>query len=735
MTDPAPRIAGRRLHPDPLFEPSSLRLPNPQVVDLFRSAWENSTRVRGAFGWFNAGWVSAFAHGIAAFLEEDDAHVDLTIAPVLFAAEHDRLSDVLRGNDVTSEDAVAHVVAVLDEGTASRSAVTRYAVDALAWMIVNGRLTLRVAVPVQDSNYHPKVWLFEDGYDIVAVRGSANATGRALTSAIEHLDVDPSWRDRYRVQAYADMVSAWAAGNDDKLERTYVLDADVLAQKVSRMAPDTPPTQTEYKDAVHDDNEGDTIDAPTAPADASLRIPTWLNWETGKYAHQAKAVAAWEDPATRESHLTGHGTARDGILSVVTGGGKTKTALICATRLHHELDAPLLIVIVVPGPDLADQWRIDLEDFLSDNGRVGMPTRPSHRPQTSHLLHEHAFVVGRHLTILLCTPNKLTDPSFQSDLKHAMSLSAPPDTPDGHALLIADEAHKLGAVGFMSNAPTMFSYHLGLTATLERYDDDETAALEDYLGGSVYEFDLQRAQAAGALVQYDYIPLGVAELNDDEVADYREITAKVGKAMGDDDALSMVLAQRRAILECAEAKYAIFERFVDDMVAQGDLRDTIIYCSAKDRTQMERVTAILNDRPTVRYAVIVSETSSPDRNLAIKDFAEGRIDVLVAKKILDEGIDLPSVRKALLLASSTTEREWVQRRGRVLRTDPSDPDKHAIVYDIPALTTAAGLTDAAHATIVTTECARMSTFNNDAANSMANNDFITSTRDKYLGIE
>jgi superfamily II DNA or RNA helicase len=106
---------------------------------------------------------------------------------------------------------------------------------------------------------------------------------------------------------------------------------------------------------------------------------------------------------------------------------------------------------------------------------------------------------------------------------------------------------------------------------------------------------------------------------------------------------------------------------------------------------------------------------------------------LVAKRILDEGIDLPSVRTAVLLASSTSQREWIQRRGRVLRQDPTDPAKRATIYDIPSLTTAADLSDEVHERIVRTECERLSTFNNDAANSADNNNRIAEIRATYLG--
>ncbi len=730
----APHIDGRRLHGEPEFEPASYRLPHVDIPELFTKAWSNATRVRGAFGWFNSGWISAFAHGIATFLEDPAATIDLTIAPVLFPAEHDELTAVMLGTKATDAEALDQVVTLLEEGSASRSALSRYAVAALAWMVVQKRLTLRVAVPVEGSNYHPKVWLFEDGHDTLAIRGSANATGRALTNAIEHLDVDPSWRDRYRVLAYSEMVDAWSKGRDDLLERTVELDIDTLASRVQRFAQE--PTQARYERAAEQDEAAERRSMPDElPEGARLRIPDWLNWTSGEYAHQQQAVHAWEDPTQRLEHLQGAGEARRGLFSIVTGGGKTKTALVAATRLHYDLDEPLLLVVAVPGTHLVHQWHDDIQDFVMDGAATPVLT-PSllSKAKRNQLLGEHLLYHGiessRYLTVMVVTFDLLKNDEFQAALRNALSLAG------GHGLLIGDEAHGLGAEGFMSSPPNFFPYRLGLSATPSRYHEHETAALEDYFGGTVFEFTIAQAQASGALVEYDYRIPAIAELSEEEVDAYREASTKVGKAMGSgsDDYRAALLAQRRGILETARAKYRIFEDLIDRLVAEPDgVSNTLVYCSSKNREQLDTVVELLDERPHLSYRVIIDETPPEERRTAIDAFVSGRVDLLVAKRILDEGVDLPSVRRAVLLASSTSPREWIQRRGRVLRKDPSDPAKKATIYDIPALTFGNGLSDDTHLTIVETECDRLSVFNTDALNSYDNSDFISDTRSKYLG--
>lgn len=712
----ARRIEGRRLHGNALLEPGAYRLPDRTIVELFTEAWKNSTLVRGAFGWFSAGWISAFAHGIAEFLEHPDARIDLTIAPVLFAEEHDAIAGALAGTAVSEEDALRRVVQLLDEGASSASSLTRYAVKALAWLVVTKRMTLRVAVPVAGSNYHPKVWLFEDGYDTVAIRGSANATSRALLNAIEHLDVDPGWRDRYRVKAYSDMVDAWAAGADAMLVDTYVLDADVLASKVKRFAPPRAPSRREYDEAVEEDTP---VPTPAAEAfDSPLRIPAELDWESGPYRHQSEAIRAWEDAGRR------------GILAIATGGGKTKTSLIAATRLHREIQRPLLLVVAVPTEPLLNQWLGDLKEFAPDTDVVVPSLAGGPKKRTSLLnrvLLGHLIADGNRLTIILTTFNLLSEAEFQ----HALSLGLGTN-PD--ALLIGDEVHGLGAEGFIGEPPEFFNYRLGLSATPDRYEEEETSRLLAYFGPVVHTFTLPQAQRSGALVGYRYHITRVAELSPEEVADYRAASAKVGRASGRNDKkqLRAMLAQRRGVLEAAEAKYAILEEVLDALEADGPIRDTLIYCSSKQPAQLDRVCSILRGRASIEYRSLTDDTSLPERDKALKDFGSGRVHVLVAKRILDEGVNIPSTRTAILMASSSSKREWVQRRGRVLRR--AEGKDHAVIYDIPALTsTGAELSDRSHRLIIEQEHERLTTFNNESLEPELNNDYIRELRHRYLG--
>ena len=195
----------------------------------------------------------------------------------------------------------------------------------------------------------------------------------------------------------------------------------------------------------------------------------------------------------------------------------------------------------------------------------------------------------------------------------------------------------------------------------------------DYFGPIVHEFTLADALRSGTLVGYRYHITDVAELSAAEIAEYRKASAKVGRAYATDEraALRALLAQRRGILETAEDKYRILGSLLDSLELEGPIRDTLIYCSSKSPEQLTRVCDILDERTRVEYRALTDETPLPERAKALKDFEAGRVHILVAKRILDEGLNIPTTRTAILMASSSSKREWVQRRGRVLRRAPA----------------------------------------------------------------
>ncbi len=231
------------------------------------------------------------------------------------------------------------------------------------------------------------------------------------------------------------------------------------------------------------------------------------------------------------------------------------------------------------------------------------------------------------------------------------------------SLLIGDEVHTAGATTYRHLLQDGFQYRLGLSATpLRQYDEEGTEFVLDYFGGIVYEFLLDQAIAVGILCEYDY-HVFIAELTDDEYDEFKELTTRLGQLMNSDDPddqeqAKRVAIQRANILKSASSKLAALE----DIVSRYPPQRSMVYCADIDQATEASRTLTHQGFRAVRYS-----SEDPNRKALLAEFASGRLDALVAIKCLDEGVDVPETDLAIILASDTSERQFVQRRGRVLR--------------------------------------------------------------------
>lgn len=483
------------------------------------------------------------------------------------------------------------------------------------------------------------------------------------------------------------MLDDWERGRSLGLECVIDL-PDALRRDVVKTAPSSAPTTEEYRRIAS------ATRLPSPPPDAStrvhspvdrllrrfsttnrfpetprLQIPNWLDWRTGDYAHQGEAVRAWERAGER------------GTISMATGAGKTFTSLVCATRVQERLgDKPLLIVVSAPSVPLIEQWKREIKTFGVD--AVTPTTANDKRSSLTDLL--RSLGTGG-VGIAVVTNNLLRDAAFQRTIvTHIQHLPQPIAT-----MLIGDEAHTLGAKRFLANQPDFFERRLALSATPERqYDPDGTEKIFEFFGPEIYRFGLDRA-IGFCLVPYDYY-VHVAVLDSIELEEFNELTHKIGRAMawrGDDEddnsAVERLLIMRRRVIETARAKLPLLRKVVHHRGPRS-LTQSLVYASAKNPAQFDNIVALFKEAK-VRWAPVTQETTANPRLLRerLETFSIGGYQVLIAKKVLDEGVDIPSTREAFLIASSTVEREWVQRRGRILRRHPDKP--HAVLHDFLSL--------------------------------------------------
>jgi superfamily II DNA or RNA helicase len=408
------------------------------------------------------------------------------------------------------------------------------------------------------------------------------------------------------------------------------------------------------------------VDVPQSPGhEHAPYIPDWLNWTRPPYEHQREAVLAWEEEDRR------------GVLEMATGAGKTWTSLVAAIRAHYDSEGPTLLAIAVPFTPLLHQWADDCDRF---GIQAVMPTANSGSrlgkfAQLNDLVNE-LTLGARDFGCVVITHHLLGDPEFDAVMQDAADLGVT-------TMLIGDEVHRLGASRFVAQPPESFRHRLGLSATPSRqYDPEGTEKMYDFFGGTVFEYGLDQAIGT-CLVEYDYY-VEVVRLNWDEVEEFNELSRKIGAAyrpnqsMSENAAYAAAVRRRRAFLDAASGKLPALARALE-RYGSSPLSHTLIYSSSRESGQIGEVQALLDERGISNSRITYRETP----NLAlvqetIERFRAGDIAVLNAMKVLDEGFNIPEITTAFLFASTGTEREWTQRRGRVLRTAPGK-DRATIV--------------------------------------------------------
>ena len=265
------------------------------------------------------------------------------------------------------------------------------------------------------------------------------------------------------------------------------------------------------------------------------------------------------------------------------------------------------------------------------------------------------------------------------------------------SLLIVDEVHGIGSTNQrLALDASLYNFKLGLSATPERwYDDEGNEAIFSFFGDVVYKFTLSDAlirinpdTGKTFLTPYEYHPIFV-ELTDSEFEDYsyytyivsvlyRKLKSNKGDKLKIKNDIRNNLQKRQNVLNKASNKYVALQELVFNLKKDNkDLKNLLVYCH--DTKQLKKVSSIL-DEVGIRKHKFTGEEHIEERINLLNHFSIGNIHALVAMKCLDEGVDVPSAETAIIMASTSNPREYIQRRGRILRRHP-DKDL-AIIYDM-----------------------------------------------------
>jgi DNA phosphorothioation system restriction enzyme len=406
------------------------------------------------------------------------------------------------------------------------------------------------------------------------------------------------------------------------------------------------------------------LDTSSEPPDGCPKIP--LNLELRDY--QKQAIANW---------FANYGR---GTLKMATGSGKTITALAIATQLYQKIGLQTLLVIC-PFRHLVIQWAKECEKFGLEPV-LAFNTVHEWQTKLSTQLYNISTKSQPFLTVIT-TNDTFISSSFQSQLKFFSERT----------LLVGDEAHNLGSENTQLKLPRNIGLRLALSATPERFFDEiGTEALFNYFGSVLQpEFTLKDAIAQGALVHYLYYPIMV-ELTSSESYNYLRLTKAIGRILQFDKSdnldfsnvelsqdLTALLMQRARLIGAAKNKLTALKQLMKKLI---NTTHTLFYCgdgSVESQRQLHAVTQLLGKEIGYRVSPYTAETSLLEREKLRSQFESGELQGLVAIRCLDEGVDIPAIRQAVILASTTNPRQFIQRRGRILR--PHVGKDRAILYD------------------------------------------------------
>ena len=625
-----------------------------------------------AVGFFSSTSFLEISYGILS-LVKNDGKMQLITSPRL---NEDDVEAIKKGYEKREE---IYLNAFKREMSVPKTINEQNRLNILANLIENGILEIKIAVTKNPevSMYHEKIGLFEDEEgNKVAISGSMNESETAISENFESFQVFCGWcdRDNERVQTCEDDFNAMWRNEQNGLR---VFDFPALPKAFVKM----------YKKENIEDYNNVRITDDMTSIQQQQNIPS-IPENVSLYDYQKLAIHTWAD------------NNYCGIFDMATGTGKTLTGLGAIVRCSEELKNQLAVIIVAPYQHLVEQWVEDIVRFnIKPIIAYSSSAQKDWKIRLKKSVGDKKLRPNEKGFFCLVTTNATFKTHFVQEQINAI---------EGEILLVVDEAHNAGAGTFKKYLDSRFKYRLALSATLDRHNDEEgTNFLHEYFGSVCIHYDLERAIDEKKLTRYKYFPV-LVYLTEDELSDYKDISAEMAQHLRKNksgkmelDSYGKMLAIKRSrIVAGAQNKLDGLREQIKPYKEQNNI---LVYCGAttvlpeKDSDEQENcfdksemgerqiiaVTKILGNEMKMSVSRFTSEEDIETRKTITQKFKDEQLQAIVAIKCLDEGVNIPSIKTAFILASTTNPKEYIQRRGRVLRK--WEGKDYAEIYDFITL--------------------------------------------------
>lgn len=675
-----------------------------EPAGFFSECLCNSTTFDLMLGFFSSSAINVLSDGFATFLH-NGGRMRIIINDILSADDISSITYACEsGNlpffDLNDLDSLIQTLSIRD----------KHFFECLSWLIRNGRIEIRIVKPQNGIGIaHNKCGIFYDGENRVGFEGSVNFSYSALVQNMESMTAFCDWNGPICIAANDDIAYSFekAFSNEDpNLKHVSIEDVKnsivnsvkakelaellgdeekILSRDISSLSLTVKKALNKAKQrvqkAIEDQKQKDSIN----------EVLPHFPFSEGPRSYQREAFENWKV------------NKQKGFFAMATGTGKTITSLNCLLEIYNRLGY-YKAIIIVPTIALVDQWAKECRKFGFNNVIKVYSQSPMWKKEVADIqMMESLNLNGSSVNYVII----VTYSSMAKEQTYAKLFGFPKNK----VLLIADEAHNMGSSQLCKLIPKIpYLRRIGLSATPHRqFDDVGNSKIAKFFGfegdNYTYSYTMEEAIRNGVLCHYYYYP-HLVSLTDTEFSEYLELSRKIAKFLtyNNEDfksnpLLTALLIARKRIVHKAVNKQTVFRDILTEYyrkkkslkyslvyVPEGnssDEEDIVEESSPTDDIEtlhlIDKYTSIVRDiDPTITVAQYTSD--SKNREELLSAFVTGHLDVLTSMKCLDEGVDVPRSELAIFCASTGNPRQFIQRRGRILRTHKNK--QFAIIHDL-----------------------------------------------------
>lgn len=668
-----------------------------EPLQFYLDGLSNSTEFHLLLGYFSSAAINLLSVGFATFISKG-GKMRMVINHLLSDKDKDAILKAENSNQFNRVFDLNDVVSlgrVLDE-------YDRHFFECLTYLIAEKRIEIKVIKPKNGKGIaHYKSGVFYDREEYVGYKASSNFTLYGLSENLEELEAFLSWengRSNKLIKKELRVIDSYFAEKDEDVEYLSSDEIEVVlkdkfgGKDINELLFQEEQLLEKKKSLVSNPKLKKTIVKLFEDIEIIRRTPRFPYAE-GAREYQKIAFNNWKN------------NNQQGLFAMATGTGKTITSLNCLLEIYKKTSY-YKALILVPTITLVNQWEEECKKFNYNTIiKVNSKSKNWKNEIGNILLQEKLNPTEKVSFVIISTYASFCKSNIFAELNQ---LS--PKT-----LFIADECHNMGSQALLKLLPKInYKRRIGLSATPERQFDEEgnnkLFAFFNSKEGYTYEYSMKEAIENNVLTRYYYYP-HLVSLTDSEMTEYMKISLKIAKYFNpqkdsfdkNDSILTALLLARKRIIHKAFNKISVFHEILNsNYLKKGDLKYTLVYVpegndtndyfetdinSFDDDPENDNVAAHLidvftneirdtDDKTTVKK--FISGTNEKDDLL--EQFAIGEIDVLTSMKCLDEGVDVPRAEYAIFCASTGNPRQFIQRRGRILRRHPKK--MFAYIHDL-----------------------------------------------------